>query len=188
AAAREASARRALRLRRTTTLTVGVLLVVCTLAVRLPGVLHDALWQDEVGTEHVIAQSTLGDALRTIVNRESTPPAFYVLARAADRLAPESTPRARVPTLRALPLAFSLGTTALTFALALELLPLWGAALAGLLVSFGSILVVHGSELRSYPLLAFACVAFAVALEMAAGRPTLARLALLPRAAPPGSL
>jgi hypothetical protein len=182
-------AARAPQPRRSKVLAVGALLLVCTLGVRLPGALHDALWQDEVGTEHVIAQTTLGDALHAIVHRESTPPAFYLLARAADRLAPSSTPASRVHTVRVLPLAFSLGCTALTFALALELLPLWGAALAGLLVSFGSILVVHGSELRSYPLLAFASVAFAITLENAAARPrSPARLALLSGAVALGSL
>jgi uncharacterized membrane protein len=171
---------------------VGVVLVVCTLAARVPGALHNALWQDEVGTERVISQPTLSDALQTVVDRESTPPAFFLLARSADRavagLRASRTPATRVHAVRSLSLAASAGCTALTFLLALEFLPLWAAALAGLLASFASILVVHGSELRSYSLLPFACVAFAFVLERAAARPTLIRLTLVSGAVALGSL
>ncbi|HMK11962.1 MAG TPA: glycosyltransferase family 39 protein, partial [Acidimicrobiales bacterium] len=118
-------------------------------------------------------------AITTIVHRESTPPAFYLLARTSDRVVTGLKPASRARAVRALPLAFSVGCTLLTFLLACELLPLWGAALAGVLAAFATQLVVHGSELRSYPVLAFACVAFAVVLERAATRPSLTRLALL---------
>jgi hypothetical protein len=160
-------------------LVVMVLLVLCTLGARLPGLLHDALWQDEIGVERVISQPSVADAITTIVHRESTPPAFYLLARAANRVVPGLEPAPRARAVRVLPLAFSLGCTILTFLLACELMPLWGAALAGVLAAFASQLVVHGSELRSYPLLAFVCVAFALALERAGARPSLARLMLL---------
>lgn len=160
-------------------LVVLVLLVACTLGARLPGLLHDALWQDEIGVERVMSQPSVADAIATIVHRESTPPAFYLLARAADRLVAGRPQASRARAVRVLPLAFSLGCTVLTFLLACELLSLWGAALAGVLAAFASQLVVHGSELRSYPMFAFACVAFALALERAAARPSPGRLALL---------
>lgn len=167
---------------------MGVLLVACTLAVRVPGALHDALWQDEIGVERVVSQPSVAAAIDTIVHRESTPPAFYLLARTADHVVTGLAPASRARAVRVLPLAFSLGCTALTFLLALELLPLWGAALAGVLATFASELVVHGSELRSYSLLPFACVAFAVALEKAAARRSLLRLALLSLTVALGSL
>ena len=169
-------------------IAVGVLLVACTLAVRVPGALHNALWQDEIGTERVISQPTLSGALHTIVDRESTPPAFFLLARSADRAVPGLAPASRARAVRALSLAASAGCTALTFLLACELLSLWAAALAGLVASFASILVVHGSELRSYSLLPFACVAFALTLERAAARPSFIRLVLVSGAVALGSL
>lgn len=169
-------------------LAVCVLLLACTLGARLPGAVHDALWQDEVGTQRVISKPTLGAALDEIVRRESTPPAFYVIARAADRAAVGLTPDSRARTVRAVSIAFGLGTTALTFALAWELLPLWAAALAGLLASFASVLVVHGSELRAYSLLALACAAFALLLQRAAARPSLRLLTLLSGVVALGSL
>jgi hypothetical protein len=178
---------RASHRRRSARLAVGVLLVACTLGAQLPGAAHDALWQDEIGTERVISQPTVGGALHAIVDGESTPPAFFLLARGADRAATGLRPDSRARAIRALSLLFSLGCTVLTFVLAYELMPLWGAALAGLLVSFGS-LVVYGSLLRAYALLAFACVAFAFLLERAAARPGLLRLALLSAAVGLGSL
>ncbi len=166
---------------------VGVLLAACALGAGLPGAMHDALWQDEIGTERVISQPTVGGALHAIVDGESTPPAFFLLARTTDRATTWLTPDSRAKALRSLSLGFSVGCTALTFVLAYELMPLWAAALAGLLVSLGS-LVVYGSLLRSYALLAFACVAFAFLLTRAAARPGLLRLALLAGVVALGSL
>ena len=166
-----------LRRRRPARLAIGVLLTLCALSAGLPGALHNALWEDEIGAERVISQPTLHDALQVIVDRESTPPAFFLAARAADRAAKGLRPETRAKVLRSLSLAASVGCTVLTFVLALELVPLWAAALAGLLVGLGPVGVVYGSLLRSYALLAFACVAFAVLLERAAGRPRFRRLA-----------
>jgi hypothetical protein len=73
-------------------------------------------------------------------------------------------------------------------ALACKLLPLWAAALAGLIVSFSGQLVVHGAELRSYAMLALAYVAFAFLLERAVARPGRLRLALLAGVVAVGSL
>ena len=172
-----------------TRLAVGLLLAACAVGAGLSGAVHDALWQDEVGTERVISQSSVRDALHVIVDMESTPPAFFLLARAADRAATGLKPETRVKVTRvALPLALSAGCAVLTFMLALELMPLWAAILAGLLVSFGPIGDLWGPLLRAYSMLAFTCVAFAFALERAAARPGLLRLALLSGVVALGSL
>jgi hypothetical protein len=150
--------------------------------------MHDALWEDEISTEQVISQPTIGTALHQIVHAESTPPAFYLLAQAADRWLSGLTPDTRARALRALPLAASVGTAVLTFLLACELMPLWAAAVAGLLVGFSSLGGVYATQLRAYAQLAFACVAFVLLLQRAAARPSLPRLALLAGAVVLGSL
>lgn len=169
-------------------LVVGVVLLVCTLGTRLPAAVHNAFWQDEIGALRVVSRPTLRQAIRQIVKGESTPPVFYLTARALDRTVSGLGAVRRAQVLRVLPLSFSLACTALTFVLALELMPLWGAALAGLLASFASLLFVHGYELRAYSLLAASCVAFVFLLERAVARPTFRRLALLAGVVAAGSL
>lgn len=160
-------------------LAVVAALAASALAAQLPGAVHDAFWEDEIGVEHVISQPTIGTALREIVRGESTPPAFYLLARAADRSLGWLAPSSRARALRSLPLAASVGTAVLTFLLADELMPLWAAALAGALVGFSSLGGVYAADLRSYAQLAFCCVAFALLLERAAASPSILRLTLL---------
>lgn len=179
---------RTLATRRSLRVWIGVLLLACTLGARLPAALHYALWQDEVGVEHVIAEPTVSSAVDRLVGHESTPPTFYLMARVVDRAVGGLSITSRARAGRGLSLVFSLGCTALTFVLALEFLPLWGAALAGLLAGFGSELVIYGSELRSYSLFAFTCVAFALALSRAVAQPTFRRLAILVFAVALGSM
>lgn len=171
-----------------TRLLVLALLLACTLGARLPGAIQDALWQDEVGSEHVALERTLLDSIRQIAAHESTPPAYYLLARAVNRAGSGLGLEVRVQVLRSVSLLLSLVLTAATFVLACRLLPLWSAALAGIVVSFAGVLVAHGSELRSYPLLAAVVVVFALALDDAARRPSLRRLALLSGVVALGSL
>jgi uncharacterized membrane protein len=165
-----------------------VVLAACTLGAGLPGAVDDALWEDELASEHVISEPTVRDALSQVVRSESAPPAYYLLARIADRPAVGLTLDARARALRGLSILFAIGCTLLTFALAAEFLPHWAAALAGVLATFGSVLVVHGSELRAYALLALCCVALALALERAVAEPTRRRLTLLAAVTAVGSL
>src|SRR5205823_6057800 len=121
--------------RRGSFMAIAVVLVVCTVGARLPSLVSDPLWQDEVGTERVIAQPTAQDAIARVIHRESTPPAFYLTAWASERVGSgDSHKPNHVRALRVLPLLFSAATTFLTFCLATDLLSLWGAALAGVLV------------------------------------------------------
>jgi hypothetical protein len=167
---------------------IGVLLVVCTVGARLPQALHYALWQDEVGVEHIVAQPTVGKAVDRLIAHESTPPTFYVLARVVDRASSGLNLASRARVGRGLSIAFSLGCTAFVLLMALELMPLWAAALAGLLASFASALVIHGAELRAYSLFAFTCIAFAFALAKAVEQPVFRRLALLAGAVALGTM
>jgi len=174
---------------RSSRFVVGALLLACTLGARLPGAMHDPLWQDEIAAERVITQPTPRKAVGQLVNADSTPPAFFLTAWAAYHTTHGlDSGVAPARSLRVIPLVFSLLTTAFTFLLACELLPLWAAALAGLIVSFASELVVHGAELRPYAMLALACVAFAFVLERAVARPDRLRFALLAGVVAAGSL
>jgi hypothetical protein len=146
-------------------------------------------WQDEVGTAIVASMPTPRAALEQIVRHESTPPAFYMTVWTANRalsVADSNQKPGRL--LRLFSLVFSLGTTVLTFMLACELMPLWAAAIAGLIVSFGSELVFQGVDLRAYSLFAFAAVLFVFVLERAVAHPGRGRLAALASAVVLGSL
>ncbi len=170
-------------------IAIVILLAACTLAARAPGALHDPLWQDEVGTVRVISQPSPRSALRQLVRQESTPPVFFLTEWGVDHGAAALESGVKPgPWLRATPLAFSIATTVLTFLFACELLPLWAATLAGLLVAFSGELVVHGAELRAYALLALAYVAFAFVLERAVAHPRRLTLALLGGVVAVGSL
>jgi hypothetical protein len=167
---------------------VAAALVACTVGARAP-LLDYAFWQDEIATARVIQQPTARAVKAQIVLRESTPPAYYVTAWVAARLGehfrPEPTPG---KWLRLLSLVFAVGTTLVTFGLALRLLPLWAAALSGLLVSLSSELVFQGAQLRAYSMLAFASVAFALVLLRAVERPRTLRLAAVAAVVCVGSL
>ena len=174
---------------RRTKVMVALLLVVCTVGARAPGLLGDALWQDEVGTERVLVMPTPRGAVSQILRRESTPPVFYLAEWAPNRvLSGRTSDLTRIRILRSLPLAFSAATTVLTFLLAAELLSLWGAAVVGLIVSLASQLLIHGAELRSYSLLALCCVALATALSRARDPTSAPRLAAVTVAVVIGSL
>lgn len=67
-------------------------------------------------------------------------------------------------------------------------MPLWGAALAGLVSALGWQFWRHGWELRPYSLFALTCALFVLALERAVEQPTRARLALLAAAVAAGAM
>ena len=66
-------------------------------------------------------------------------------------------------------------------------LPLWTAALAGILTALAWQTVAHGSELRAYSLLALLTLGFALLLERAAANPLLGRLVALGACAAAGA-
>jgi uncharacterized membrane protein len=141
--------------------------------VTVPGALRYAFWQDEIASARVIDEPTPWAALDRIEHVESTPPAWYLLAWLGHRLG------LSMVELRLFSAACSALTAALVVVLAARLLPVWGAGLAGLLVSFSWQFVFHGRELRAYTLLGLCAVLFALLLERALKRPTASRLAAL---------
>ena len=165
------------------------LLVALTLGARLPGLLQDALWQDEIGTARVAVQPSFRAALDQVVSRESTPPVFYggvwVSAHAVWLVRSAAFPFAG---LRVISLLCSAVVTLATFLVARRIMTRWAAFLAGVLVALASELVVHGAELRAYSLFVLVCVAFAVTLERAVRNPTLGSGAALAGAVALGSL
>src|SRR5437764_4358310 len=125
------------------------------IAVRLPGISTQALWQDEVASARIITEPTLPRLLARVARTESTPPLWYALGWLAHRA---GTP---VPDVRMLSVVAGAAVAALVVDLARRVVGLPFAALAGLLAAFGSQLVTHGRELRAYELLALLSIVLA---------------------------
>lgn len=126
--------------------TVAVALV--AVAARLPGVYTHAFWEDETASARILSEPSFLRMLRHVVRTESTPPLWYALGWL--------THQAGMPMRDVRLLSVLAGglLAALVVDLARRFVPLPFAAAAGLLVALGGELVGHGSELRSYELLA----------------------------------
>ena len=150
--------------RRATWLTAGAAACLA-FALRVGGALHYAFWQDEVTSARIMLERTPVGVLHHVARTESTPPLFYVLGwlvRAA------GVPVQDVRIVSALAGALLAGATVL---LARRIVPLWGAALAGLAVALGYQFVFHGRELRAYELDALLTVTLAFAVLSFVDRP-----------------
>ena len=150
--------------------------------VTIPRAVDYAFWQDEVGSARVIVRPGLGSMLHAVVNTENHPPGFYALGWMLSRLA--------VPVVwdRTISVIAASALSGLVVVYARGLVPLPGAALAGLITALGWQFWGHGWELRPYSLFALACLVFVLALERAAERPTGWRLAFLGGAVAAGSM
>jgi hypothetical protein len=165
--------------RATAVVALGVALLAA--AATLPGAIHLSLWQDEVASARVLLESTPAGVVEHVARTESTPPGWYLLAwtgRAA------SIP---IDALRAFSVLFAAALAGVTVVYTRRFAPLWTAALAGVLTALAWQVVVHGSELRAYSLLAFLALVFALLLERAAAEPRLGRLAVLAACAAVGA-
>ncbi|HMI99815.1 MAG TPA: glycosyltransferase family 39 protein [Gaiellaceae bacterium] len=142
-------------------------------ALNVPRAIETSFWQDEVGSARVITISSPFSMLRALVGTENHPPAFYSLGWILDRLG--------VPVVwdRAISVLAATAVSGLVVLYARRMMPLWGAALAGLVTALGWQFWRHGWELRPYSLFALACLLFVLALERAAEQPIRGRLALL---------
>ena len=151
-------------------------------AVNIPRAIEFSFWQDEVGTARVITVSSPFSMLRAVVGTENHPPGFYSLAWILDRIG--------VPVVwdRAISVLAAMALSGLVVVYARRLMPLWGAACAGLITALGWQFWRHGWELRPYSLFALTCVLFVLALERAAEQPTRRRLALLAAAVAAGAM
>jgi len=117
-------------------------------AVRLQAVYTHAFWEDEVASARILAERSLPGVLRHVARTESTPPLWYVLGWLAREAG------APMRDIRLLSVLAGALLAAVVVDTARRFVPLGAAAAAGLLVAFGAELVEHGSELRSYELLA----------------------------------
>ncbi len=165
--------------------TVIAILVVLTVAVRAPDAIGESLWGDEVGSGKAITAPTVRGTLAR-VRHESSPPLWFLTARAAHEvgsgLASASgafDPLATMGAVRLLSVLMSAGLVALVVLYARRLLPLWAAALAGLLVALGFQFVLHGKELRAYAMLMLLTAAFPLVFEWVLERPERRRLVAL---------
>ncbi|HST17368.1 MAG TPA: hypothetical protein VLK36_06840 [Gaiellaceae bacterium] len=142
------------RLSRRDRLVVG-LVAAAAVAVRLPDVWSQSLWEDEVASARIIAQPTLLQMLARVVRTESTPPLWY--------LGEWLLHRAGMPMVDGRLVSVFLGGLLLVLVIGLArwFLSFPLALAAGLLVGLGGEFVRHGSELRAYELLAVLTVLLA---------------------------
>jgi hypothetical protein len=150
-------------------------------AAALPGAIGLSLWQDEVASARVLLESTPVGVVEHVSRTESTPPGWYLLAWLGREAA------ISMEGLRFLSVAFVAALAGLTVLYARRFTPLWTAGLAGVLTGLAWQVVVHGSELRAYALLALLTVIFALLLEQAAVEPSLGRLVALAACAAAGT-
>ncbi len=143
---------------RRATLLTATLVGALAFAVRLPGALHYAFWQDEVSSARIIEQPSFPAMLHLLSRTESTPPAWFALGWAAHELG------ASPYDYRFLSVVVGGLLAGCTVLYARKMLPLWAAAFAGTLVALGYEFVFHGRELRAYELYALLSVAFPLAL------------------------
>ncbi|HYY06071.1 MAG TPA: hypothetical protein VE997_05805 [Candidatus Limnocylindria bacterium] len=169
-------------LRREPVHAVAAAAALAAIAARLPGAVGYPLWQDEVASARILIEPTPWAAVARVVDTESTPPLWYVLAWLVHH--------AGVPVVATRGLSVLCGgaLAALVVFYADRFLPLWAAGLAGLLAALGWQFVYHGRELRAYALFALLAVVFALLLEASVRAPTRARLAGLAVTSAAGAL
>jgi hypothetical protein len=153
-----------------------------TALVNVPRAVGYSFWQDEVGAARVITDPGPISMLRRVVSTENHPPGFYALGWVLDRMG--------IPVVwdRAISVLAAMALSGLVVLYARRLVPLWGAALAGLVTALGWQFWRHGWELRPYSVFALACLLFVFALVWAAESPTRRRLALLAAAVAAGTM
>ncbi len=150
-------------------------------AATLPGAIDLPLWQDEVASARVLLEPTPAGVIEHVARTESTPPGWYLLAWLGREAG------ISLESLRYLSVALAAALAGLTVVYARRFLPLWTAALAGILTALAWQTVAHGSELRAYSLLALLTLGFALLLERAAANPLLGRLVALGACAAAGA-
>jgi hypothetical protein len=155
------------------TVAVAAGVAVVAAAATLPGAIDLPLWQDEVASARVLLEATPAGVVEHVSRTESTPPGWYLLAWLGQE--------AGIPVegLRFLSVALAAALAGLTVVYARRFLPLWTAALAGILTALAWQVVAHGTEVRAYSLLALLTLVFALLLERAAAEPRLGQLVAL---------
>lgn len=142
-----------------------------SVAASLPDALRYTYWADEYASIRVMLEPNISEALGRIVRRESTPPAWYLLAWAVHHAG------VTVHGVRVLSVIFAAVLAGLSVIYARRFVSLLGAALVGLLVALGGEFMRHNWELRSYAMLSLLCLVFAMTLEWVSDSTTRGRLA-----------
>jgi hypothetical protein len=155
------------------TFAVAAGAAVASAAASIPDARHFYFWADEFASAKVIVQPTLSLMLGQIVRRESTPPAWYLLAWLIHHAG------VTVTGLRFLSVICGAALAGLSVIYARRFVSLLGAALVGIIVAFGGEFLRHNWELRAYAMFALLCLVFAMTLEWAASSPSKRRLAAL---------
>ena len=110
--------------------------------------------------------------LHRVVNTELHPPGLYTAGWLLNRLG------AQPISVRVISILAAVALSGAIVVYARQFVPLWGAALVGLVSALGWQFVAHGWELRPYAVFALASVLFALALERVVEQPTRRRLIL----------
>jgi hypothetical protein len=134
--------------------------------VRLPGVWHNALSQDEVASARILGEPHFVGMLHHVVRTESTPPLWYTLGWLTHHLG------VPVVDVRLLSVLFGGVLAALVYLVGRTVVRPSLAALAGALVAVGYEPVYHGSELRSYELLALLATVLCLVVLRFVDRPS----------------
>jgi hypothetical protein len=145
---------------------------VLSFAEGLPHALHYVFWADEFASWRVIIEPNISEALGRIVRRESTPPAWYLLAWALHRA------DVSIHGLRVLSAIFAATLAGLSVPYARRFVSLPAAALVGLLVAVGGEFMRHNWELRAYAMFSLLCLLFAITLEWVSRSASTRRLAV----------
>ncbi len=129
-------------------------------AVRLPTLGQQSYWADEAATLSVLREP-LGAMFSAIVNRESTPPLYYLLARAWSAVTGLGEYG-----LRSLSAVAGIATVGLVCLAARRIAGMRAGAIAGVLAALSPLLVWYSQEARSYALLAlFGALSFLCATQ-----------------------
>jgi mannosyltransferase len=129
-------------------------------AVRLPTLGQQSYWADEAATLSVL-RTPLADMFSAIVHRESTPPLYYLLARAWSAVTGLGEYG-----LRSLSAVAGIATVGLVCLAARRIAGMRAGAIAGVLAALSPLLVWYSQEARSYALLAmFGALSFLCATQ-----------------------
>jgi hypothetical protein len=145
---------------------------VVSVAASLPDARHFLFWADEWASAKVIAKPGLSAVLGQIARRESTPPAWYLLAWVVHHAG------VSLHGLRVISVIFAAVLAGLSVVYARRFVSLFGAALVGILVALGGVFMRHSWELRAYSMFALLCLVFAMTLEWVSRSASKRRLAV----------
>lgn len=150
--------------RRTGAMRGDVAIVGLAALVRLPTLGQQSFWLDEAATLNVLHHS-FGSVFSAIVDHESTPPLYYLLAWVWSHALGYSEVAVRL-----LPALFGIATVAVVRSAAARVAGTRAGVIAGVLAAVNPLLVWYSQEARAYSLLAlFGALSFHFAIRAVDG-------------------